>query len=38
MVVHANRYVGTYRYVLRSVLWCIYLAVVVGLILWWVNT
>ena len=30
--------VGSYRFVVRAVLWVIYLAVVVGLILWWVNT
>jgi hypothetical protein len=29
---------GGYRYVVRAVLWLIYLAVVVGLIIWWVNT
>jgi len=27
-----------YRYVLRAVLWIIYLLVVVGLIVWWVST
>jgi hypothetical protein len=34
----AERWVGSYRFVIRGVLWVIYLAVVVGLIIWWVRT
>lgn len=30
--------VGSYRYVIRAVLWVIYLAVVLALVLWWVRT
>jgi hypothetical protein len=30
--------VGSYRFVIRAVLWVIYLAVVASLIVWWVKT
>lgn len=30
--------IGTYRFVIRAVLWCIYLAVVLAVIIWWVRT
>lgn len=30
--------IGTYRFVIRAVLWVIYLAVVLALIVWWVRT
>lgn len=38
MLEHPERGMGSYRYVLRAVLWVVYLAVVVSLIVWWVNT
>ena len=30
--------VATYRFVIRAVLWVIYLAVVLALVIWWVRT
>lgn len=30
--------IGTYRFVIRAVLWVIYLAVVLAVIVWWVRT
>jgi hypothetical protein len=32
------RGVGSYRFVIRTILWVIYLAVVASLIVWWVKT
>jgi hypothetical protein len=34
----SDRWVGSYRFVVRGVLWVIYLAVVLWLIVWWVNS
>jgi hypothetical protein len=38
MVDTSDRWVGSYRFVIRGVLWVIYLAVVLAFILWWVKT
>jgi hypothetical protein len=34
----SDRWVGSYRFVIRSVLWVIYLAVALWFMLWWVTT
>jgi hypothetical protein len=33
-----DKWVGTYRYVIRSVLWVIYAAVIVAFLVWWART